>query len=111
MSIESIFVLLSLVAAAALWAHHGRVSGKAASAAKTYLENQNLQFLDQSAVLKRVRVGWRPSRGPCLIRSYEFEFTHRGEYRYTGSLMMRGWQVQSINLPPIVETASPRTLH
>ncbi len=106
MSIESIFILLLIVAAVALWAHHGRVGLKASAAAKTYVENQHLQFLDQSAVLARLRPGWRKSRGPCLIRTYEFEFTHRGEFRYTGELVMRGWQVAEITLPPIVETKS-----
>lgn len=106
MSIESIFILLAIVAAVALWAHHGRVGLKASIAAKAYVEGQNLQFLDQSAVLVRLRPGWRKSRGPCLVRTYQFEFSHRGEYRYTGELVMRGWQVAGVSLPPIVETGS-----
>lgn len=108
MSIESIFILLLLVGTAAFWAHHGKVGVKAAAAARRYMEEQNLQFLDQSVVLKRVRLGWRDSLGPHLVRTYEFEFTHHGEARYTGSMILRGWQVQKVILPPIIETASPR---
>lgn len=108
MSIESIFILLLLVAIVASWAHHSKVSLKAANAAKHYIEQQNMQFLDQSAVLKRVRLGWDKSAGPCLIRTYEFEFSHHGEYRYTGSMRLSGWRVLSIDLPPIVES---RSLH
>lgn len=108
MSIESIFVLLLIVAGVAFWAHHGRVGVKAAATARRYVEEQNLQFLDQSVVLRGVRVSWRRSTGPCLIRTYEFEFTHRGEHRYTGSMTLSGWRVEKIVLPPIVETASPR---
>lgn len=106
MSIEAIFVLLLLVGGVAFWAHHGRIGVKAAATARRYVEEQNLQFLDQSVVLKGVRLSWRTSRGPCLKRTYEFEFTHRGEHRYIGSMTLSGWQVEKISLPPIIETAA-----
>lgn len=106
MSIESILILLLIAAAAAGWAHHGKISLHAAAAAKRYLEQQNLQFLDQSAVLKRIQLGWRSPSGPFLKRTYEFEFTHRGDFRYTGSLTLHGRQIYAVDLPPIVETVS-----
>lgn len=105
MSIESIFILLLLIGGVAFWAHHGKVGVSATAAARRYLDEQNLQFLDQSVVLKKARFGWRRSKGPCLIRTYEFDFTHHGEYRYTGSITLQGWRVHNIALPPIVETA------
>lgn len=106
MSIETIFILLLIAAAAALWAQQSKISVKASAAAKNYVESQNLQFLDQSVVLMRFRVAWNASSGPCLRRTYEFEFTQHGQYRYTGSLIMIGRKVLTVSLPPIVETPS-----
>jgi Protein of unknown function (DUF3301) len=106
MSIESIFILLLIAAAAASWAYQSRLSLKAASVARDYIERQELQFLDQSVVLTKIRFGWTKPFGVHLVRTYQFEFTHRGDHRYTGSLQMRGQRIEAIDLPAIVETAS-----
>lgn len=103
MSITALFVLLTLAAAVALWAHHARISNLAIRYAQQRCQQQGLQLLDQSIVLEKVRFGLY--RGmPSFIRRYRFEFSSRGDRRYTGWITLNAWRLVSTELEPFAES-------
>ena len=67
-------------------------------------EKQNLQFLDQTVVQRRVRLGLDERKNPCWIREYHFEFATDGELRYGGQMLMHGHRVHKLSLDPFPET-------
>lgn len=110
MSISTIFSLVIIVALVALWAHHANLSRHAIHIARQHLHNQGLQFLDQSAVLCRLRVLRDPRQGLCLQRTYRFEFSSQGDRRYTGWITLGGRRLTGIELQPFREVASAEPL-
>lgn len=58
----------------------------------------NIQLLDQSVSLKKIRFGLTPKHSPALLRNYAFEFTSTGDERYKGYIDMIGIYVVNITL-------------
>ena len=95
----SYFPWLILVAAVLLyWWTSGTYKGRARQLAESHCRQNDLQLLDQSMVIRGI---W-PQRGADgrlgLRRTYHFEFTSTGAQRYQGVLVLRGMQLQSIEL-------------
>lgn len=82
------------------WLKAREVKERALRAAASYCQSLDLNLLDQSVALKRVRVV-KDSRGRyCLARTYNFDFSANGEDRYEGSITMLGMYQDSIKLAP-----------
>jgi len=111
MSISILFWLLAIAALVALWAHHANLSRHAVALARQHLHSQGLQFLDQSAVLCRIRPMRDPRQGFCLQRTYRFEFSSRGDRRYNGWISLRGQRLAGIKLEPFHEPEQPEPLN
>lgn len=110
MSISLLFVFLLVAALTAAWAHHANLSRHAVALARQHLLNQNLQFLDQSAVLCRLRPMRDQRQGWCWQRQYRFEFSAQGDKRYQGWITLNGRRLAGIELQPFRETASAEPL-
>ncbi|MCX2784332.1 DUF3301 domain-containing protein [Microbulbifer thermotolerans] len=68
--------------------------------AARYCREQGLQLLDDTVALTRTRLK-RDERGQLrLHRSYGFEFTSTGEYRYAGTVVLHGRRITRIQLSP-----------
>lgn len=109
MSISLLFLFPALAVLAAVWAHHANLSRYAAALARQHLHNQDLQFLDQSAVLCRLRPVRDPRQGWCWQRRYRFEFSSQGDRRYQGWITLNGRRLSGIELQPFreINTAEP----
>jgi len=80
------------------WFRAREVKEVAYKAAKAYCEGIDIEFLDESVVLRGF---WfkRDSKGTVRSwRTYIFEFSSTGDYRYKGEIILLGNKVESIQL-------------
>lgn len=69
-------------------------------------EEKELQFLDQTVALWRLRPRWTAD-GLRLRRTYRFEFSEEGTGRREGYLTMTGMDLEGVSLGPPQEGMSP----
>lgn len=62
-----------------------------------------VQFLDDSVALHRLRVRRGPRGALVLYRVYGFEFTSSGERRHHGYIHMLGHHLQKLEMDPYPE--------
>ncbi|MFC1750636.1 DUF3301 domain-containing protein [Pseudomonadota bacterium] len=92
------FILFLLGFVGVFWWKTQDVKPYALRAAQKRCEEEGLQLLDQSVVLRRARLR-RDSRGRMHIcRRFVFEFSSTGDERYKGYVETMGTQVVSISL-------------
>ncbi len=85
------------IAIAGLWWHGQGVKASALKHVKRYCDDHDIQLLDESLVLRKLWFA-RNNRGVInLQRTYFFEFTSTGEYRYRGTVSLLGYRLQSID--------------
>lgn len=98
-----LFNLISIASIAAVilywWASQG-MRQIALQACRAYCDKQDLQLLDESVGLRRIRVkrGERGRLGLCW--TYEFEFTATGYDRFKGRITILSARVFDIDLEP-----------
>lgn len=93
-------ILWLLLIGAGLWFWWNALGAhqRALRAAKQHCEQMNVQLLDDSVVLQRLRIQ-RSTRGPMtLARSYQFEFSSTGDDRYFGEVKLLGYRLQQVHL-------------
>ena len=76
-----------------------RASEIANNLCRQICEAQDLQFLDQTVSLKRIRPYWG-SEGIRLRRTYQFDCSRDGVERLTGCLILAGNRLEISILPP-----------
>jgi len=84
---------------ARLWWTGSRARELAIEHARLACRQRQLQFLDQTAALTRVRVTRNSAGVHCLEREYHFEFTDQGEFRDSASVTMQGDSLKRIHFP------------
>lgn len=75
--------------------------------ARQACKKHDLQFLDQTVALSRMRPRRDSHGNPCWQREYAFEFTSTASnedgaivsYRDQGSISMQGFRVKALDLP------------
>lgn len=82
---------------AALWWHGQGVKAVALRLVKSYCDEHNIQLLDESLVLRKLWFGRNPQGVVNMQRTYYFEFTSTGEYRYRGTIVLLGYKLQSVD--------------
>jgi len=98
MNIYDLIVASVVVAFAALLFNHINISRFAASAARRYCEQHNLQFLDQNVVLTGMLLRRSRHQLFAIERSYRFEFSSIGDHRYSGKVILLSKRLQHIEL-------------
>jgi hypothetical protein len=97
---------LVVIALAALAANHWwRARGfksQALELAWKRCQLLQLQLLDQSVVLKKIRLQRGESGSLQWRRTYDFEFSSTGTDRYRGTLVLAGARLLSIEMEPHV---------
>jgi hypothetical protein len=84
---------------AAFWWTGSRARELAIGHARSACQQRQLQFLDQTVALARLRPA-RGNRGSgCFLREYHFEFTSEGQFRDSATVTMLGHTLQSIYFP------------
>lgn len=111
MSLSFIFWTTCTIGLVSFWWRSDRIKRMAMNLVLQYCQQQNLQLLDQTMVLKGV---W-PQRGSnsslLLRRRYAFEFTSTGEERYAGMIELYGQRIQRIELAPHILPEEKNHLH
>lgn len=86
-------------ALAGLWWTGSKAQELAIGHAKRSCRQQQLQFLDQTVALKRMKPARSNTGSNCLEREYGFEFTDQGQYRDTATVTMRGHVLKKVHFP------------
>jgi len=82
------------------WLDSLRARERALSAGRAACERYELQFLDDTVSVSRVRLG-RDDEGQLRIaRTYTFEFSDTGNNRRHGAIVMLGGELQDLQLEP-----------
>ena len=82
------------------WLDSLRARERALSAGRAACQRYELQFLDDSVSVSRVRLG-RDDEGQLRIaRTYTFEFSDTGNNRRQGAIVMLGAELQDLQLEP-----------
>ncbi|GAB3477827.1 DUF3301 domain-containing protein [Marinomonas epiphytica] len=94
LSVALIFSLLVY-----FWWRNLTIRETALNYAKQHCKKHNLQLLDDSVAGKKWRPSWQHGQ-PCIIRTYQFEFTSTGSARYQGFITFIGPKVKDIWISP-----------
>lgn len=98
LTLSSIFWTALVIALISFWWQGDKIKIIALQYLYQYCREQNLQLLDQTIVLKGVRLHRGDSGSVQLRRRYKFEFTSTGTERYHGLIELSGRRVQRIEL-------------
>ncbi len=95
---EALAILAGLAAVAWFWNGQLRARERAVCVGRRVCARERLQLLDETVSL--VRIGLARNRGGRLVlrRLYEFEFSTSGADRGSGLILMRGLEVQDVQL-------------
>ena len=66
--------------------------------AREYCQGRNVQLLDQTLVFKGMRLEKANNKHRKLCRVYEFDFSSEGENRFTGKIILSGFNFLRIIL-------------
>lgn len=95
--LSDVIWLALLIAAGGLWWHGQGVKAVALKRVKEYCDEHNLQLLDESLVLRKLWFSRNLKGAIGLRRTYLFEFTSTGEYRYRGTVTLLSYQLLSVD--------------
>ena len=83
-----------------LWLDSLRARVRALKAGRAACERYQLQFLDDTVSVARLRLG-RDADGQLKIaRTYTFEFSDTGNNRRHGAIVMLGGELQDVRMEP-----------
>lgn len=102
MSTNPLLALLAVAVPAlaiAFWWTGARARELAIGHARLACRRREVQFLDQTVVLARVRPARSALGSATLRREFEFEFTDRGEHRDAGRVVMNGPRLVAVSFP------------
>jgi hypothetical protein len=92
--------IVILAAGALLWLDSLRARERAVQAGRSACERYNVQLLDDTVSIARMRLG-RDDEGQLKIaRTYTFEFTETGNNRRQGAIQMLGHELRDLQLEP-----------
>ena len=93
-------VIVILISIFLYWLDSIRAKEIAISHSRDACKKVLLEFLDETVVIKKVRLR-RNSLGRLMFyREYQFEFTSTGEYRYKGLIKLLGNTLLDIEMEP-----------
>ncbi|SDU33712.1 DUF3301 domain-containing protein [Halopseudomonas salegens] len=111
LTLEHIALSLPVILLAAWWWRGMGLRELALRQVRQHCRKADVQLLDESIVLRRLRLS-RNRRGRWGIgRRYGFEFTVTGERRYNGCIDLHGARFQRIALDPHPFPGAPDSEH
>ncbi|MEK7438541.1 MAG: DUF3301 domain-containing protein [Pseudomonadota bacterium] len=93
-------VLLILAALVWLWFDSMRARERALALGKRACMRDGLMFLDETVECVALGVARKEDGRIALRRTYGFEFSDTGNNRRSGSIVMLGGEVESLNTEP-----------
>jgi len=82
------------------WLDSLRARERALKAGRAACERHELQFLDDTVSVSRVRLGRDDDGQLRIARTYTFEFSDTGNNRRHGAIVMLGGELQDLQLEP-----------
>lgn len=103
------FLIIAVFLAVPLWfiLQNLKYRESALKFAKQYCVRNDLQLLDQTVALDKIRLRWRSN--PLQIhwqRTFHFQFASTGDRRYNGSIQFLGASLEHINTEPYKEQSA-----
>ena len=95
-----LILLLATVAVAWFWLDSLHVRDIAVAAGKQVTQHYQLQLLDDTVAIAKLRTGRDEDGRLRLRRTYHFEVSDTGDNRLTCSITLLGKQVEHIDIPP-----------
>lgn len=111
MSLNFIFWSTCVAGLVSFWWQSDKIKNMALSQVLQYCQQQQLQLLDQTMVLKGLGLGRNDSGILQIQRRYAFEFTSTGEERYAGLVELSGSKLRHIELAPHILPEERGRLH
>ena len=93
-------VFIILVSAFLYWLDSIRAKEIATQHSRAACKKIDLEFLDESVAIKKLRLRRNNLGRLAFYREYQFEFTSTGEYRYKGLTTLLGKQLLGIEMEP-----------
>ncbi|PTY37557.1 hypothetical protein BGP77_13745 [Saccharospirillum sp. MSK14-1] len=100
LSSEQLLLILVFAVISAWWWRHLGIRQLALAHARKACQKANVQLLDQSVYLRKIRLARSPVSLVTVERSYEFEFSTRGDRRFLGWVVLTGRRLQRLELQP-----------
>lgn len=100
MDMESLFLLLLLVALGWFWFDSMRALEVARQAGKKACSDANVQFLDDTVANVGLALVRNESGRRVLRRTYRFEFSETGNTRLEGRLILYSDKLESVTMEP-----------
>jgi len=98
LAVNDVVILLLLAGIAAFWWQQDQFHRRALALAKQACERAEVQLLDDSVGMRRLRLVHRRAFELQIIRTFGFEFSQTGAQRYSGSVVFAGRRVQAVDL-------------
>jgi hypothetical protein len=111
LTLEALAWITFLVGLFSFWWHSDRIKSLAMQRVYQVCNEQQLQLLDQTMVLKGISLKRDDTGIVGIHRRYEFEFTTTGEKRHRGRVSLLGNTMLSLELEPYIIPESDHTLH
>src|SRR5262245_12162536 len=83
-----------------VWIDSLRARERALEAGRAACDRHDLQFLDDTVSVSRVRLGRDDDGQLRIARTYTFEFSDTGNNRRHGAIVMLGGELQDLQLEP-----------
>ncbi len=93
---DSLLAILFLLLVGWYWLDSLRARELALGICRAACEARDLQFLDQTVALSRLRLRWT-TEGVRLMRVYRFEFSEEGSGRQNGYVTLVGLDLEEIS--------------
>ncbi len=98
LDLSHLFWLMILAVAMMYWWSAYGIKQLALIATKAYCVTMDVQLLDESLALKRIKIRREHSGKLLLLRYFNFEFASTGDDRYQGEVIMHGKTCIGIHL-------------
>ena len=93
-------ILILLIASLFYWFDSIRAKENATKHAKNACKKVLLEFLDDTVLMKKVRLRRSAQGQMSIYREYEFEFSSTGEFRYKGQVRLLGQYLLDVEMEP-----------
>lgn len=93
-------IIILLVSSVLYWLDSIRAKENATRHAKDACKKVLIEFLDDTVLIKKVRLRRNTYGHLSIYREYEFEFSSTGEFRYKGQVTLLGKYLIDVEMEP-----------
>ena len=93
-------IIIILISSLYYWLDSIRAKEEATKHAKAACNKVLIEFLDDTVLIKKVRLRRNTQGQLSIYREYEFEFSSTGEFRYKGRVRLLGKYLIDVEMEP-----------